>query len=148
MTGTKSVLTVAVTSTNLTIAWIFTFFWLSQMWIYILAIFLFIDTITWWIKAWIYKEATSANWTRWVVSKSLLILVPFIISGIWLWLWLDMKWLTASSLSLLIFSEGYSILANIYEIYSRKKLPEYDAVSIILKWILDAIKKLLDNKIK
>jgi len=50
-----------------------------------------------------------------------------------------MEW----GLSLLIVSEGYSSIQNIYTVRTGKILPEYDVISVILK----KISEYLDEKI-
>ena len=52
-----------------------------------------------------------------------------------------MSW-TFLALSL---AELYSILANVYEIRTGKKLPEYDAVWMVLKFMLNTITNKLNN---
>lgn len=52
-----------------------------------------------------------------------------------------MEW----GLSLLIMSEGYSCLQNIYAVRTGKLLPEYDVISILLKQFGDIIKQKIDN---
>tara|TARA_R110000822_G_scaffold193489_2_gene331950 strand:- start:144 stop:338 length:195 start_codon:yes stop_codon:yes gene_type:complete len=58
---------------------------------------------------------------------------------------LDLSYLVSGTLSLLAFAELYSIVANIYEIKTKNKLPEYDAVSSVIKALLSVIRKILDN---
>jgi hypothetical protein len=49
---------------------------------------------------------------------------------------------------MLAFAELYSIVANIYEIKTKKQLPEYDAVSAVIGGLLEVIKKILNNNAK
>jgi len=48
-------------------------------------------------------------------------------------------------LSILIMSEGYSALQNIYAVRTGVVLPEYDVISIILKKLGETIKNKIDN---
>lgn len=52
-----------------------------------------------------------------------------------------MEW----GLSILIMSEGYSALQNIYAVRTGVILPEYDVISIIIKKLGITIKDKLDS---
>lgn len=137
-----------ITWTNVTVAWVFAFFGLSQIAITMLALLIVIDTITGFTKAWMNWEATSKHWSRGIVSKFYLLLIPICISSAWMVAWLDLTSITSWTLSMLAFAELYSIIANIYEIKTKKQLPEYDAVSAVIGGLLEVIKKILNNNAK
>jgi len=141
VTNTK----IAITWANITIAWMFAFFWLSQMAITMLALLIAVDTITGFTKAWINGEATSRDGTRGLIAKIYLLLIPISISSVGLIAGLDLTNVISWTLSMLAFAELYSIVANIYEIRTRKQLPEYDAVSAVIAGLLSIIKKIIND---
>lgn len=137
-----------VTSANITVAWVFAFFGLSQMAITMLALLIVIDTITGFTKAWMNWTASSKHWSRGIISKVYLLLIPICISAAWIAAWLDLTNIVSWTLSMLAFAELYSIVANIYEIKTKKKLPEYDAVSAVIGGLLKVIRKILNDNAK
>lgn len=139
---------VAVMSANVAAAGVFAFFWLSQVAISLLTLLIIIDTVTGFTKAWINWDATSKHGSRGIIAKVYLLLIPICISSVWMIAWLDLSSLTSWTLSLLAFAELYSIVANIYEIKTKKQLPEYDAVSAVIGGLLNVIKKILNNNAK
>ena len=145
LTGTFIETKVAVTSANIATVGFFSFFWLSQVAISLLTFLIIIDSITGFTKAWINKEASSKLGIRWVIAKFYLLIIPVSISSVWMISGLDLSYLVSGTLSLLAFAELYSIVANIYEIKTKNKLPEYDAVSSVIKALLSVIRKILDN---
>ena len=136
---------VAVMSANVAAAGVFAFFWLSQVAISLLTLLIIIDSITGFTKAWINKEASSKAWIRGIIAKFYLLIIPISISSVWMISGLDLTSLVSGTLSLLAFAELYSIVANIYEIKTKNKLPEYDAVSSVIKALLSIIRKIIDN---
>jgi toxin secretion/phage lysis holin len=52
------------------------------------------------------------------------------------------------ALAIFIMSEGYSIIQNIYAIRTGKILPEFDAISLLIKSFGDFIKYRIENAVK
>ena len=136
---------IATTATHITWAWMFAIFWLNELAIWMLTLLIIVDTLTWFTKAWINKEAKSSQAIRGIISKFYLLLIPICISAVWLVAGLNLSWLISATLWMLAFAELYSIIANIHEIRTRKKLPEYDAVSAVISGLLKVIRKILDS---
>lgn len=144
LTSTK----IAVTSSNLTLAGVFAAFWLSQVAISLLALLIIIDSITGFTKACLNWNATSNTAARWLLSKASLLFIPISISATWIISDIDVTAVVSWVISMLAFAELYSIVANIYEIKTKEKLPEYDAVSHVIAGILKVIRNILDTKTK
>jgi len=137
-----------VTSANIAIAWVFTFFGLSQVAISMLALLIVVDSITWFTKAFMNWTATSKLWSRGIIAKVYLLLIPICISSAGIVAGLDLTNIVSWTISMLAFAELYSIVANIYEIKTKKQLPEYDAVSEVIGGLLRVIRKILNNNAK
>lgn len=79
------------------------------------------------------------------ISKCSVMIVPLVMALTAKGLGADFNWLVGWSISVLILSETYSIIANIYTIRTGVAAPEWDAVSLILSKIRSAI-DLLDKR--
>ena len=53
-----------------------------------------------------------------------------------------------SVLSILLMSEFYSIIQNVYAVRTGIILPEFDAISMAVKKLWDIIKKTIDSLLK
>lgn len=141
----ENVIAVKQTTISVGLISIFTYLGIDAevFWLYVLL--LFIDFFTWFVK-WIKnKELSSRTAINWFFSKLTLLLL---ILSIWVFGKIN-DYNMAHILSWIFFAlslaELYSIISNIYEIYSGKKVKEYDAVSIILRGILNIIKNKIDK---
>lgn len=112
----------------------------------ILTIMICIDFVTGVIKSWIQKETSSEWMSRWLLRKMILVLVPLIIWLTWKWVWIDLSTFLTWSISALIVSEAYSIIANIYTIQTWKKAKEYDIMTIIIRKFWNLIETFLIDK--
>lgn len=117
----------------------------------IYALLIVIDLITGVVASYIDDKKTikSNTMIRGIITKISIFMIPFVIALVARWLgdgWWDllkpMVWIT---LSILIASEAYSIIGNIYNIKTGKKVPEFDAVESIMSTILKALKLVGDN---
>ena len=79
------------------------------------------------------------------ISKCGVMTVPLVMALTAKGLGADFHWLVSWSISALILSESYSIIANVYTIRTGKIAPEWDAVSLILSKIRSAI-DMLDKR--
>jgi toxin secretion/phage lysis holin len=115
----------------------------------ILGYLLFIDYVTGILKARTLSHCISSNKMKYgVVSKFSLVLIPLVIA-------LGAKALQANSdeflyigMNILILSEVYSIVGNIYTIRSKEELPEWDAVAALGHRIRTMLIRLSEDKDK
>lgn len=131
---------------SISFATIFAFTQELQMAITMLSILIMIDFITWLVKSWINKE-TSSDWmARGFVRKSTLILIPITLMLIWQGVNINLTTFTTWTMWALIFSEWYSVIGNIYNINTWKKIKEYDVLTIIIKKLSKIIDAFLVDK--
>ncbi len=94
------------------------------------------------------KHIRSYRFSVGLISKLLMITVPLLVvwtgRGVGINLFVIADW----SLRALILSQAYSIFGNIYAIHIRKDVPEFDAVSWILRKIQVSMLSLLQNGIE
>lgn len=115
----------------------------------ILSILMIIDTISWVAKQYRLNKnkITSHNAWKWIQKKVLTIM--FLFSFALMFKWIEVDWTTyiKTILSLLIVSEFYSICQNVYSFRTWEKVNEYDAVSLIIKFIWQSLIKVIEWKI-
>lgn len=119
----------------------------------ILALLMVIDFLSWVSKQIRLnpQELTSHKAWLWIQKKvwtlASVIVIALMLSVISFW-WTE-KYIT-SFIALLVMSETYSILQNIYIIRTWEKITEYDVVSRVIRWVWDiianAIEKTLESK--
>ena len=115
--------------------------------IFILSALLVVDTVTGVMKVVAMKDKpTSTRLANGIISKGLLFLVPLIVALMAKGLDLDLVIFVKSVVSLLIISESYSVLGNIYTVIYKKKVEEFDVMSIILKKIRALLNKILGDE--
>ncbi len=107
---------------------------------------MFTDFITWVVGAYVdnKKDVKSETAIKWLIKKVSIFLVPFIVALMLKGSGYESNGIITTILSILIVSEGYSILGNIYTIKTGKKVTEIDALGIILK----KVKELIDDNTK
>ena len=117
--------------------------------IYILSILMILDTISWVLKQHKLdpKHITSYNMWQGLVKK--LLTFMFFLSIALMLKWLEIDWWTYIKwiLGILIVAETYSIAQNIYIYRTWEKVQEYDAVSIIIKFIWEQLLSLINKYI-
>ena len=89
-------------------------------------------------------QVTSHRMKIGMISKCGVMTIPLVMALAAKGLGADFTWLVGWTVSLFILSESYSIVANIYTARTGIKIPEYDAVSILinkLKTVLDGFDK-------
>lgn len=79
------------------------------------------------------------------ISKCGVMTVPLVMALTAKGLGVDFNWIVGWTISVLILSESYSIIANVYTIRTGKIAPEWDAISLILSKIRSAV-DLLDKR--
>ncbi len=81
------------------------------------------------------------------MKKILTMMFLFSFALMFKWIEIDgstyLKWV----LSILIVSEFYSIVQNIYSFRTWNKVTEYDVVSVLLRYIGDALINIIEDKI-
>lgn len=129
--------------------WLFEYLSIEATQMLILAILMFIDTITWIAK--IYKlnkqEITSHNLWAWVIKKILTMMFLFSFALMFKWLWIDWTVYIKFVLSILIMWEFYSITQNIYSYSTWKRVEEYDVIAFIIKSIWEQFLKIIEEKV-
>jgi len=106
-----------------------------------------LDTITGIAK--VYKvdprSITSHTLGAGVLKKFVTVIIVYVLAMIGKGIGIPPEHFVEWGLSILIMSEGYSTLQNIYAVRTGKILPEYDVISIILKKLGEFIKIKIDN---
>lgn len=112
----------------------------------ILAVLMLIDTITGVIRSGTlhgWRSVTSHAAEVGLVAKLLLLLVPLIVALTARGIGLDLHWVASGSLTVLIASEGYSILGNIHATYLKQDVKEFDAINFILTKLRDTLERIV-----
>lgn len=114
----------------------------------ILTILILIDTATGVIKAGSLKnqKITSSGFSRGILSKLLLILIPFVLALTGQAMKLNLGWLVAGAMTMLCLSEAYSIIGNIGAIILKKEIAEFDVLEYVLKKINKQLSKIITDK--
>lgn len=92
------------------------------------------------------KNYSSHKLARGVVGKMGLLFVPYTIGLMGKALGQEMDMFVMSCLYWIILSQGYSVIANIYMITSGKEVPEWDAISMILRGIINFADRVVGKK--
>lgn len=141
--------------TELKITWyiaiVFIFEYLDIKWaqVSILSILMIIDFISWIAKQFRLNqnEITSYNAWKWIIKKVLTMMFLFSFALMFKGIEVDWASYIKAVLSLLIMSEFYSICQNVYSFRTWKKVNEYDAVSLIIKYIWQSLIKIIESKL-
>lgn len=111
------------------------------------AVLLVIDYITGLYKAKILGHSITSNKMKYgCISKMLLILVPIVLAIGAKSVGADMDKALIVGINILIISEIYSIIGNIYSARTKEEFPEWDAVAMIGKMIRNLLLKLSGDK--
>jgi len=111
------------------------------------SILLLIDYFTGLLKAYALGESITSNKMKYgIVSKLIIIILPFIFKIAAKGAGSDVENLMDTMLLILMLSEVYSIIANMYSIKTGKELPEFDVISILGKKIRDYLLRLSGDK--
>lgn len=94
------------------------------------------------------KVTSTAAW-RWIFKKFSKLMLPmifiFVLKGVWAE---NISMLVTSVMSILIITEGYSIIGHIYSINTWKHLSEIDAFSLLIEFIANLFKQKLPKEVK
>lgn len=95
-----------------------------------------IDYITGVAKAWHIGESVTSNRMKYgIASKASLLVVPIVLGIGSKATGLDFGMAISMFINILIISEVYSSISNVYAIKHGKELPEYDALAIVARSI-------------
>lgn len=131
----------------LAFAWVMTYTGLPSEAVVILAVLICIDIATGFGKSLaISRPITSRRWRVGMVSKLGLLLVPLAVALAAKGLTYDLVWIVDYVVNLMILSEAYSIIANIYAMKKGKEAPEWDVMSILLKQIKNMVNRVEGGK--
>ena len=129
------------TTTTIKIIWNFLVVLLSGMLAYLeisqepftlFALLLMIDYITGLAKAKTLQVSITSNKMKYgLISKLSLLIIPLVLAIGAKAIGADYHYVLLSGMYILIFSEVYSIIGNIYSIRTKEELPEYDAVAML-----------------
>lgn len=131
--------------------------WVSFIFIYaqrtkeafmILAIFLIIDFFLWIGKSYILSWGNSIKSKKmksWLLAKMLILLIPMLFGVTGRAIWMDLSWLVNLAWWWLIVAELYSIIRNIYAIINWEEITEFDAITFVLRKLLNIVKNILEK---
>lgn len=117
----------------------------EQLWW--LAMLMIIDIITGMWKQFTIdpRQISSRALSLWVTKKFTVVLLFLSLAIAIKVLWLDPWTYVTAIISVLTVSEVYSTIQNVYTIRTWKHLPEFDIISLFIKWLGKTIQdKLLD----
>ena len=124
------------------ISWILTYAGIDQESFAIFGALIAVDFITGVSKARALGQSVTSNRARYgILSKASLLILPLVIALGAKGIGQDAGPLFAWMINLLIVSEVYSILGNIYAIRTRQELPEWDVISLMGQRIRDAFER-------
>lgn len=109
---------------------------------YILGVFILLDIITGMIRSCRIdgcRTITSKTFAFGITFKGFIVLVPLLVALAGKGVGMDLTFMARGALSMLILSEAYSILGNLYSIKTGVKQEEFDAVN----WSIEQVRKTL-----
>lgn len=111
------------------------------------SVLLVIDYLTGLHKARILGHSITSNKMKYgLISKILLLLIPITLAIGGKAVGADFHYVVLASMNILIISEVYSIIGNIYASSTKEEFPEWDAVAMIGKKIRTFLIKLSGDK--
>ena len=121
------------------------YLWLDHQALWLYSILMIFDYITWIIKWIIQKDLKSKTAIYGLISK---IFILFVIFSIWITGKILGFWMSGILSGLLwafALAELYSIVGNAYEIHTRKKFTEFDALTFSFSFILWKVKENIEK---
>ena len=117
-------------------AWALTYTGLPAEPAAILAVLMCVDFVAGISRARVLGEPVTSHRIKvGTISKCGVLTVPLVMALTAKGLGVDFNWIVGWTISVLILSESYSIIANVYTIRTGKIAPEWDAISLILSKI-------------
>ena len=115
---------------------------LSEESLFLFSILLVIDYATGVVKARMLGHCITSNKMKYgITSKLSLLLIPIVLAVGAKAVGADFGMALSVGLNILVLSEIYSIIGNIYSIRTKEELPEYDVVSMLGKRIRNILMK-------
>lgn len=144
--------TIASVAGGFWLAAILEYFHVSSEVLIILSVMLALDYIFGVLDAYLKdrESVTSTKMWRGLAKKLTRWMLPLVVIAIlrWVWAW-DLEMASTVIFSILIITEGYSIIWHFFSINTGKELPEIDAFEMLIQFIVKLIKwKLPDVKEK
>ena len=124
---------------------IFAYTQVPQELVILASIMITIDIITGIIREWILGQFRSRELMKGLVSKFILMLVPFIMAMVGKGIGIDMTIMVKMVLSTFIVAEAYSSIGNIVQIRKGTDISEQDSITFVLQKAQDVIKNVLDS---
>lgn len=125
-----------------------TFFGDYLLSVQILALFMVLDTITGVARSWKIEGGqsfVSSKLGAGVAGKLLFLLIPCVIGLTGHALKIDLHLVVVWAINIMVLSEAYSIISNVYSYHTGQFVKEFDAVSLICKAALNLVLKLSGN---
>lgn len=120
---------------------------ISQEPFILFAVLLFIDYITGLMKAKRLQISITSNKMKYgLLSKLSLLFIPIVLAIGAKAVGADFTFILITGMNILIVSEVYSIIGNIYSVQTKEELPEYDAVAMIGRKIRIFLLKISGDK--
>lgn len=114
---------------------------------FLFSMLLLIDYITGVAKASRLNQRITSNRMKYgILSKLSLILIPLVLAIGAKAVGADFKTVLLVGVNILVISEVYSIIGNIYSIRTKEELPEYDVVAMIGKRIRTILLRYSDKE--
>lgn len=125
------------------LAWVLEYFQVSCETVIILFVMLFLDYVFWILDAYLkdkqsvtstkMRQGFRRKMTRWMLP----LIVIAILRGVGAW---DLEMASTVIYSILIITEGYSIIGHFFSINTGKELPEIDAFEMLIRFITNLLK--------
>ena len=119
------------------------YFQVSSETLIILSVMLALDYVFGVLDAYITdkQSVTSTKMRRWLAKKLTRWMLPLVVIAVlrWVWVW-DLEYISMVIFSILIITEGYSIIWHFYSINLGKQLPEIDCFEMLLNFIINIFK--------
>lgn len=94
------------------------------------------------------QQITSTRMWSWLAKKVSKMLLPLIAVLVLRWIWFEnLDIVVTTIMSVLIITEGYSILGHVYCLNTGKTLSEIDAFSLLLDYIIWIFKQNLPKEV-
>jgi len=137
------------------VLWLFNYYGINGEAFVILSVLLIADTAFGVMKSFVlfWEESSwfsSRKFKVWVISKfAIMLFVVLLALATSQWTWDDSiaNIIVSSTLWLLIVAEFISIVQNIIMIRTKKEIEEWDAVTMVLTYVLDIMKKFIWEKV-
>lgn len=148
--ATTSAVATAKIAWYLSAATIFAYLDIPQEQIVILGALMVIDFLTWVGKQFRLDPKKITSHAAWigVIKKVATLIAVFSVAFVLKGNHIDGDTYLGGILGILIMAEGYSVIQNVYAIRTGEILPEFDAISLMLKGFSEFLKSKIEAAIK